>query len=650
MRLIVLALIALPLAGQDLRLPALFSDHMVLQRDRQVAIWGWGAPNKHIEITSSWGASAQTHVSSEGTWNATLKTAGPALDQKLTVTCGDTNRVFNDVAIGDVWLCSGQSNMEWRLSQTRRSDQSAEDFIKDLGPTDLPGVRLFTVQNAIAPAPKSDVGGSWQRSAQAPALDFSACGFHFGRKVHQEIGVPIGLIASDWGGTVCESWTSRDALAKHGQFDAGLEAAAQLARGSNAAEKAQKERLAAWWKQLDGDLRWTHDAFDPSGWDELSTPGIWEDKQVGAFDGVLLMRHMVEVPAAWAGKDLTLELGPVDDMDTTWFNGEKVGGMERPGMWNVPRSYSVPGRLVKAGANVIGVRCVDTGGGGGFAGGKNAMRLRRSSDKTQAVSLAGTWRCRKAKSMAQLPPMPASTRFGANEPTALYNGMIAPLVPFGLRGFLWYQGESNRTRGFQYRSLFPAMITDWRGKFGQGDLPFYFVQIAPYNYGGDTGQAAELREAQMMTLGLKHTGMAVTMDIGNPRDIHPKNKRDVGERLARWALAKDYGKDVAFSGPAYAGMGVEGNAIRLRFQHAAGLTARDGAPSHFQIAAEDGKFVVATAKIDGQTILVSSPQISSPAAARYAWGDADEPNLFNGAGLPASSFRTDDLPRGIRRR
>jgi sialate O-acetylesterase len=650
MRLLVLAAIALPLAGQDLRLPALFSDHMVLQRDQKVAVWGWGAPGKHVQISSSWGDDARAHVSSTGAWSTTLKTPGASVDQKLTVTCDDATRVFNDVAIGDVWLCSGQSNMEWRLNQTRKPGQTEEDFMKELGPTDIPGVRLFTVQNAIAPAPKSDVAGTWARSDQSAALGFSACGFLFGRKIHQEVGVPVGLIASDWGGTVCESWTSRGALEKHGQFEAGLTAVAQLASGQNAAERAQKKALATWWKQLDGDLQWTSDRFDASGWDELTTPGIWESKQIGAFDGVVLMRHKFDVPAAWAGKDLTLELGPVDDMDTTWFNGEKVGGMERPGFWNVPRRYVVPGRLVKAGKNIIGVRCIDTGGGGGFVGGKDAMRLRRNDDDTQPISLAGTWQCQKTKSMSELPPMPASTRFGPNQPTALYNGMIAPLVPFGLKGFLWYQGESNRTRGFQYRTLFPAMISDWREKFGQGDLPFYFVQIAPYNYGGGSGQAAELREAQMMTLSLKNTGMAVTMDIGNPRDIHPKNKRDVGDRLARWALAKDYGKDVAYSGPAYAGMEVEGNTIRLRFQHAAGLTARGGAPSHFQVAGADGKFVAATAKIDGESILVSSPAISSPAAVRYAWGAADEPNLFNGAGLPASSFRTDDLPRSIRRR
>lgn len=650
MRFALLALLALPVAGQDLRLPALFSNHMVLQRDQQVAVWGWATPGSKIRVTSSWNASAEARSTQDGRWTTTLKTPGASVDHKLTVTCGSTERVFDDVAIGDVWLCSGQSNMEWRVNQTRRRGQSDEEFLADVGVTDLPKVRLFTVQNAIAPSPRQDVEGRWVRSEQGAVLSFSACGFFFGRRIHQELGVPVGLIASDWGGTVCESWTSRGALEKLGGFEAGLSEVRQLAQGQRDAERERKKALAAWWKQLDDDLGWTGDGFDASAWGKLTAPGVWERAQVGEFDGVLLMRHVVDLPASWAGKELTLELGPVDDMDTTWFNGKKVGGMERPGVWNVPRRYVVPGRLVKAGRNVIGVRCVDTGGAGGFAGASETMRLRQSGDGKATVSLAGTWQCQKAKSMRELPPFPRSSRLGPNQPTALHNGMIAPLVPFGLKGFLWYQGESNRTRGFQYRSLFPAMIRDWRQRFGQGDLPFYFVQIAPFNYGGDTGQAAELREAQMMTLSLVNTGMAVTMDIGNPRDIHPKNKVAVGERLARWALAKDYKKDVVFSGPIYSEMKVEGSAIRVRFHHASGLTAKGGPPSHFQIAGQDGEFVAATAKIDGESVVVSSEKIPSPAAVRYGWGAADEPNLFNGAGLPASSFRTDDLPRSIRRR
>jgi len=280
------------------------------------------------------------------------------------------------------------------------------------------------------------------------------------------------------------------------------------------------------------------------------------------------------------------------------------------------------------------------------------MRIQRGDGKGEPIAIAGTWKAMKGTLAAKLPRFPTGPRLHANAPTALHNGMIAPLIPFGLRGFLWYQGESNRERGLQYRTLFPAMINDWRSRFGQGPLPFYFVQIAPYSYGGDQGQAAELREAQLMTLSLKNTGMACTMDIGNPRDIHPKSKQEVGRRLALWALALEYGKkDVVYSGPLYKSMTIEGKTIRIHFDHADGLVARGGPPpSHFTIAGADGKFVPAVARIDGKTIVVSSRQVPQPAAVRYGWGAADEPNLFNGGGLPASSFRTDDLPRSLKRR
>ena len=436
-----------------------------------------------------------------------------------------------------------------------------------------------------------------------------------------------------------------------GGHSATVARVAEMDRDASKGDNAFRKALARWWQKIGDDLTWTGRDFDGASWDKLTAPGVWEGHQIGEFDGVVFMRKVVQLPDSWAGKELSLDLGPIDDMDTTWFNGQRVGGMERPGSWNVPRRYVVPADLVKAGANVIAVRCLDTGGAGGFAGAPDTMRLRQGGDGTQSVSLAGHWQAKKGASRDKLPPFPPSQRLGPNMPTALHNGMIAPLVPFGLKGFLWYQGESNRGRGFQYRTLFKTMIQDWRALFGQGDLPFYFVQIAPFLYGNDAGQAAELREAQMMTMKLKNTGMACTMDIGNPRDIHPKNKKEVGHRLARWALNRDYGKgDVVVSGPVYQGMKTEGDAIRVRFTHGQGLNARGGAPSHFQIAAEDGVFVPASARIDGETVVVSSPRIKAPAAVRYAWGAADEPNLFNGAGLPASSFRTDDLPRSIRRR
>lgn len=637
--------------GQDLRLPSIFSDHMVLQRDRDVAVWGWAKPGSDVVVKATWGSSGKARAGRDGRWKTTVRTPGAGAGHGVTVTAGDESIQYGDVLLGDVWLCSGQSNMEMPVGDVGPGYRGAKDYERELEDAHLPRMRLFTVQNAISPAPETDVTGSWTPATKESVYRFSATGFFFGKKIHRELGIPIGLVSADWGGTVCESWTSREALEAHGGFEDGLAMIDRLRRGSRDDEKRLSEARARWWARHDEDVAWTAADFDDTSWSDLAVPGIWERTDVGDFDGFLFMRRAVVLPEEAAGKELILELGPVDDMDTTWFNGTRVGGMERPGVWNVPRRYVIPGSLVRAGKNVVAVRCLDTGGAGGFAGAKEALSLRRGDGAGDRVGLAGTWKARKGPAAGSLPRFPTGPAFHANVPTALFNGMIAPLIPYGIRGFLWYQGESNRTRALQYRTLFPAMITDWRRRFGQGDRPFYYVQIAPFRYRGDTGAAAELREAQFMALRLPNTGMAVTMDIGNPRDIHPNDKQEVGRRLARWALVKEYGKrGIAWSGPLYTGMTIEGGAIRLHFDHAEGLKAKGGSPSHFTIAGRDGKFTPARARIDGRTVIVSSPRVPSPLAVRYAWGPADEPNLFNGAGLPASSFRTDDLPRSLQRR
>ena len=384
-------------------------------------------------------------------------------------------------------------------------------------------------------------------------------------------------------------------------------------------------------------------ALDHGSWQKIAQPAAWEGAGIGKFDGTVWFRKSVELPASWKGRELTLELGPIDDLDVTWFNGTKVGSSLDRGKRRTPRSYRVRGEAVRAGTNVIAVRVHDTGGAGGMHGRPDQMKLRCGDDE---ISLSGEWRYHVGTPQTRLPRVPARSRLHANAPTALFNGMISPLIPFAIRGAIWYQGESNRGRAAQYRTLLPALIADWRAHWGRGEFPFYFVQIAPFSYGGDIGQAAELREAQLRTLAVPNTGMAVTMDIGNPSDIHPKNKQDVGRRLALWALAKIHGKtDLVYSGPIYNSMRSEKGSIRLIFDHVGGgLTSGDEPLSHFTIAGSDRKFVPAQAVIDGDTILVTSPEVREPVAVRFAWGAADEPNMKNREGLPASSFRTDDWP------
>ncbi|MBT8484012.1 MAG: DUF1080 domain-containing protein, partial [Phycisphaerae bacterium] len=336
-----------------------------------------------------------------------------------------------------------------------------------------------------------------------------------------------------------------------------------------------------------------------------------------------------------------LHLGPIDDYDDAWVNGRHVGSEHRSGQWQQARTYAIPRGVLRAGRNVIAVRVLDTGGLGGING--NASQLRLTAGAT-TVDLAGTWQFARGEAMSQIGSLPAGVNFGPNTATVLFNGMIAPLTPYTIRGAIWYQGESNRTRAEQYRRLFPAMITDWRRQWGIGDFPFYYVQIAPFRYGGDTGQAAALREAQMMTLSVPNTGMAVTMDIGNPADIHPKNKHDVGHRLALLARRHTYGeRGLAASGPLYRDHAVEGNAIRLRFDHTdGGLELRQSRKRVFWIAGDDRRFAPADARVVGDSVVVTCAGVARPVAVRYAWEAAAEGTLFNGAGLPASSFRTDD--------
>ncbi len=453
------------------------------------------------------------------------------------------------------------------------------------------------------------------------------------------------MIGSNWGGTPAEAWTSEAALRSLGGFEADLDRIAEERNDPRASAERAASAMRSWWEKLaktdEGSrLAWSAPELDDSGWAESAQPGLWAG-ELESFDGILWMRRSIEIPATWEGKALVLELGPIDDMDTTWFQGVRVGGLEDLGQWATPRRYSIPAELVHGGRAVIAVRAIDLTGAGGLAGDASALRLfPAAGPESAALSLAGSWRTKQGVPIADLGATPDTEWFDANKPASLFNGMIAPLAPFAIRGAIWYQGESNVGRAEQYARLFPLMIGDWRREFARGDFPFYFVQIAPFRYGGDHGQAAELRNAQRQALATPSTGMVVTHDIGDPEDIHPRNKQEVGRRLALLALSRTYAKSgIVDSGPLYRSHTIEGGAIRIRFDHAeGGLVARGGELTHFEIAGEDGRWVSARAAIDGETVVVSSPAVAAPRRVRFAWEAVAEPNLFNAAGLPASTF------------
>lgn len=622
---------------------------MVVQRGAPMRVYGQAAPRAEVRVASSWGHEASSRADDRGYFELLLQPSDKAGPHELTVKSGETTQVVRDLWFGEVWVCGGQSNMEWTLGPG--VGPGIANWQAEARAAELPGIRMFTVPKVTSATPRETCEGSWQVCTPESVEHFSAVGFLFGRELHRELGVPIGLLSCNWGGTVAEAWMPEARLQAFGGFDSGL-AAVKAARARTSDDTSLAARQTAWFENLrkvdsleaDGAA---NVEFDDASWRPLDVPGVWQG-ELGQFDGVVWYRRRVTIPAGWVGKALTLSLGAIDDLDTVWFNGRRIGGAESGEPWNVPRRYTIPADAVAAGEATLVVRVVDTGGGGGFIGSADELSLAPTANTTDKVALAGAWRHRVSTPMAKLGAWPRETGLGPNTPSVLWNGMLAPLQRQSVRGAIFYQGESNVGRPEQYRRLFPALIEAWREGFGVPTMPFYYVQIAPYEYGGQgSALAAFLREAQTMAMAaLPHTGMAVTMDIGDPRDIHPVNKQDVGKRLALWALAKTYGKsDVDPCGPLLATAAVEGDAMRVKLVHAKGLRTRDGqSPSHFTLAGADRVFHPAQATIEGETVVVRSPAVSAPVAVRYAFGSADMPNLVNGVGLPAPSFRSDDWP------
>lgn len=633
--------------AQDLRLPAVLGDHMVLQRDTLVTLWGWSEPGAEVHVLPSWrDGHLRTRADADGRWSLAARTPGAGGPHRIVFESGADRIQLDDVLTGEVWLASGQSNMEWPLTAT-------DDAEAAIAWADHPELRLFTVANTVSAAPRDDVSGRWKVCGPETVGAFSAVAYYFGKHVQAELGVPMGLVSSEWGGTPARAWTSRASLAARGDFDDALADVAVMAANADALRERYEAELQTWNARFDrsgpgADGGWARPDHDDSDWATMDVPGRWEDQGLAA-DGVVWFRRTFErLPEGFAGRDLEFSLGPLDDMDVTFWDGVEIGRHTSGSPWSTPRVYTVPGELVGDGPHVLSVRVLDTGGAGGFWGEPGDLWYRPvGGDRSETYTLAGAWRYRAGMSLRQVPPQPRLPNLGPHDPTSLFNGMIAPLAPLTLAGVLWYQGESDRERAWQYRSLFPQLILDWRRVFAQPELPFLFVQIAPFGYGGDTGQISELREAQRHALSLPNTGMAVTVDIGDPRDIHPTNKLDVGKRLAHWALNDTYGRDVPRCGPLFREALVEGReAMRVHFDHVDGeLATLDGEPVRsFEIADAGGEWHAADVRLDGHSLLVSHPVVAAPTQVRYAWGATTSGNLCDGSGLPAAPFRSVDEP------
>lgn len=619
----------------QIRLPKLIADHMVIQRNKPIAIWGWASPREKVTVKFR-DRQAKTTADKSGKWRVELAPEPAGGPYQLTVS-GKNTITLNDVLVGEVWVCSGQSNMEWPLSAAKNAEQ-------EMAGADYPQIRQFLVQKAVASTPQEEVkDGDWSVCSPETAGSFTAVGYFFARELFQDLKIPIGLINTSWGGTHSETWTSREAFAGSPEFKDMIASMPALDLEKLAKQK-QEEQIARL-KSLNvalppsGVEQWKDLAFDASAWNKMTLPGLWEGRGLPDFDGVVWFRKVISIPSADAARSAVLELGPIDDSDAAFVNGVRVG--ETLNKYNKDRVYKIDADVLRAGDNVIAIRVDDTGGGGGVYGTPEQMKLTLADGTTQ--KLAGEWSWSVEKVVG-------SQAVGPNDyPTLLYNAMLSPLLPARIAGAIWYQGESNAGRAYQYRTAFPLMINDWRAHWKQGDFPFYFVQLASFNAGnGDSEKGstwAELREAQTMTLDLPNTGMAVTTDIGEANDIHPRNKQDVGKRLAALALKNVYAKDVVASGPTYKRMTTDGNNVRLTFDNiGSGLLVKDkyGYLKGFEIAGADRKFHYAMARVEGNEVVVSCAGVADPVAVRFAWSDnPEDANLFNKEGFPAVPFRTD---------
>lgn len=636
--LLMLWMLSASVSLAKIKLPALVSNGMVLQREQQVKIWGWADVGERVTVTFK-NQTYRTVAAEDNKWSLILPKMHAGGPYRMIIT-GENEIIVEDILIGDVWLCSGQSNMAFKM------DRVKEKYADEVTASSNKNIRQFLVKPSWSFSLQDNVESEgWKAVDPAHILDFTAVGYFFAKAIYDSAQIPIGIINASYSATVAEAWMSEEGLKNFPEYVTE----ANRYKAPGAVEKvleADNNLKSNWYRLLqEKDIglahhgnNWADLSFDISDWDLIDVPGYWDKPAVKNTSGVVWMVKEIDIPTHMAGKDATLFFGAIDDRDSTYFNGVKVGHSYMRGR---ARTYTVPGKLVQAGRNRIVVRIVNPDGPGGFYPDKKVEFI--SGD--DRIDLTGSW---KYNIGAKLPALRSNmtTKFNT-KPTAIFNSMIYPLTNYTIKGVVWYQGEGNAGRAYEYRQLFADLIVDWRNKWGQGDFPFLYVQLANYGKVLDQPQEsswAELREAQSMALDLPNTGMAVTHDVGETNDIHPLDKKTVGDRLALAAWKVAYDVDILSSGPVYDTMRVEKDKIIITFKHVgSGLMAKGGSElKYVEIAAEDKKFVWAKARLENDSIIVWADEVKQPVAVRYAW--ANNPlgaNLYNKEGLPASSFRTD---------
>lgn len=644
----ILLIISITASLSQVRLPQLISDGMVLQRDTKITIWGSADANEDVTVSFK-GRDHKTKASEEGEWSIELprmKAGGPYI-----MKVSGTNTVeVKDILIGDVWLCSGQSNMVHQM------DIHDVTYAEDIANADYSEIRHFKVPTKPdLSGPSEDTGdGSWQKAISEDVRSFSAVAYFFARRLYEKYQVPVGLINSSVGGTPIEAWINEEG---YKDFPDILKIIAENKdtafvnshSGSRFPASRTPRELSD--KGLTGEKPWYDVDFVPKNWRRINIPGYWEDQGAKDLNGVVWYRREIELPQSMAGKEATVFLGRIVDADELYINGTKVGNTT----YQYPqRRYDVPADLLTEGKNVFVIRVTNNSGKGGFVPDK-PYYIFNDSD---TVDLKGYWQYKVGEVFVPFDGSasgrnnedgPGERRINPqNEPTALYNGMVGPIIQYPIKGVLWYQGESNAGRPGEYLGLMKILIKGWREAYNDPDLPFIYAQLPNFmdvSYLPTESNWAVLRESQLKALSIPNTAMTVNIDLGEWNDIHPDNKKDVGERMALAAQKLAYDEDIVYSGPLYKNHEIEGNKVIISFSHVgSGLVTDDGEElSEFAIAGEDKKFVWADAKIEGNKVIVWSDEIPDPKYVRYAWADnPDNPNLYNKEGLPASPFRTEE--------